>query len=301
MTQAQPITLDSFHVAGMAVHRVEEFVDSNVDPMAFFPDLTPEIVAKHLHWIAPNFWNAARNTIAFTFQTWVLKSADHTVLVDTCNGNHKPRPYFPNADQLNTPYLERLKSAGCSPEDVDFVLCTHMHIDHVGWNTRLQDGRWVPTFPNAKYLFSRKEYEQYLPENYVDGKAPIFADVFEDSVLPVIVAGQGEIVEGRHEVTGEVTIDPAPGHTPGHYIVRASSRDETALFVGDAIHNPIQIAEPQLSTSFCVDGKMAADSRRRILEECAEYGHLLVPTHFEAPYIGHVRKDAEGFRFLPGR
>ena len=133
-------------------------------------------------------------------QTWVLKTKHHTILIDTCNGNHKPRPYFPAADQLNTPYLERLKAAGCTPEDVDFVLCTHMHIDHVGWNTRLDNGRWVPTFPNAKYLFSRKEYEQYLPENYVDGKPPIFVDVFEDSVLPVIAAGQAQMVDGRYEV-----------------------------------------------------------------------------------------------------
>jgi glyoxylase-like metal-dependent hydrolase (beta-lactamase superfamily II) len=293
--------MDSFSVADLTVHRVEEFVDSNVDPMAFFPGLTPEIVQKHLHWIAPNFWDAGRNTIAFTFQTWVLKTPHHTILVDTCNGNHKTREYFPQAHQLNTPYLERLKAAGCSPEDVDFVLCTHMHIDHVGWNTRLENGRWVPTFPNAKYLFSRKEYEQYLPENYIDGKPPIFADVFEDSVLPVIAAGQGQIVEGRHEVNGSVTIDPAPGHTPGHYIVRAGSREEMALFVGDAIHNPIQIAEPQLSTSYCVDPQMAVQSRLRILEDCAEHGRLLAPTHFKPPYIGHVRRDGTAFRFVPGR
>jgi len=293
--------MNCFSVSDIAVHRVEEFTDSNVDPMAFFPDLTPEIVKRHLHWIAPLFWDAERNTIAFTFQTWVLKTKHHTIVVDTCNGNHKPRPYFPQADQLNTPYLERLKSAGCSPEDVDFVLCTHMHIDHVGWNTRLENGRWVPTFPNAKYLFARKEYEQYLPENYIDGKAPIFADVFEDSVLPVIAAGQAQIVDGGYEVNDSVAIDPAPGHTPGHYIVRAGSREDTALFVGDAIHNPIQIAEPQLSTSFCVNPKMAAQSRQRILEDCAEHGYLLAPTHFKPPYIGHVRRDGSTFRFEPGR
>jgi glyoxylase-like metal-dependent hydrolase (beta-lactamase superfamily II) len=292
--------MDSFSVANLTVHRVEELIDSNVDAMSFFPLLTPEIVQKHLHWLAPQFWNAARNTFAFVFQTWVLKTPHHTILVDTCNGNHKPRPNVPHADQLNTPYLERLKAAKCSPEDVDFVLCTHMHVDHVGWNTRLENGRWVPTFPRAKYLFSRKEYEQYLPENYIDGKPPIFADVFEDSVLPVIQAGQGQLVDGRHELNDLITIDPAPGHTPGHYIVRAGSREETALFVGDAIHNPIQIAEPQLSTSFCTDGELAAQSRVRILEDCAEHGHLLVPTHFEAPYVGHVLRDGQGFRFVPG-
>jgi glyoxylase-like metal-dependent hydrolase (beta-lactamase superfamily II) len=293
--------MNCFNVSDLTVQRVEEFVDPNCDPLAFLPELTAETVAKHLHWMAPQFWDAARNMISLTMQTWVVKSKHHTILIDTCNGNHKPRPYFPAADQLNTPYLERLKEAGCSPEDVDFVLCTHMHVDHVGWNTRLEDGRWVPTFPNARYLFSRKEYEQYLPENYVDGKAPLFSDVFEDSVLPVIAAGQADMVEGRHEVNGSVVIEPAPGHTPGHYIVRAGSRGETALFVGDAIHHPIQIAEPQLSTAFCTDGKLAARTRVGILEDCAEHGYLLVPTHFDPPYIGHVQKDGRGFRFVPGR
>jgi glyoxylase-like metal-dependent hydrolase (beta-lactamase superfamily II) len=293
--------MDCFTVADLTVHRVEEFVDPNCDPMAFLPGLTPEMVAKHLPALAPQFWDAARNMIALTMQTWVLKTRHHTILVDTCNGNHKPRPYFPAADQLNTPYLARLQAAGCAPADVDFVLCTHMHIDHVGWNTRLDNGRWVPTFPNAKYLFARKEYEQYLPENFVDGKPPIFSDVFEDSVLPVIAAGQAQMVDGCFEVNESVTIDPAPGHTPGHYMVRAGSAGNTALFVGDAIHHPIQILEPQLSTAFCTDGAMAAATRTHILEECAELGHLLAPTHFAPPYLGHVRREGHAFRFVPGR
>ena len=176
-----------------------------------------------------------------------------------------------------------------------------MHIDHVGWNTRLENGRWVPTFPNAKYLFAQKEYDQYLPENYVDGKPPMFADVFEDSVLPVIAAGLAQIVDGQYQVNDAVTIVPAPGHTPGHYIARASARGETVLFVGDAIHHPIQIAEPQLSTAFCSDRALAARSRIQILEDCAEHGHLLAPTHFDPPYIGRVRRESNTFRFLPGR
>ena len=293
--------MNCFTLADFTVHRVEEFVDPNCDPMAFFPDLTKEIVARNLSWMAPQFWNAQRNTISLTMQTWVLKTRHHTILVDTCNGNHKPRPYFPVADQLNTPYLKRLAAAGYRPEDVDFVLCTHMHIDHVGWNTRLENGRWVPTFPNAKYLFARKEYEQYLPENCVDGKAPVFPGVFEDSVLPVIEAGQAQMVESRYEVNDSIVIEAAPGHTPGHYMVRAGSPGDLALFVGDAFHNPIQIAEPQLSTSLCTDGKQAARTRTQILEDCAEHGHLLVPTHFDPPHIGHIRRQAQAFRFIPGR
>ncbi len=291
----------NFAVADIEVNRVEEFVDPNCDPMTFFPTLTPEIVARNLDWMAPQFWDTARNMISLTMQTWVLKTRHHTVLVDTCNGNHKPRSYFPAADMLNTPYLERLSSVGVKPEEVDFVFCTHMHIDHVGWNTRLENGNWVPTFPKAKYLFAQKEYAQYLPENYIDGKAPMFVDVFEDSVLPVIAAGQAQMVAGGYQLNDRLTIEPAPGHTPGHYIVRAGTSDDTALFVGDAIHHPIQIAEPHLSTAYCIDQKLAAQSRTRILEDCVEHGHLLVPTHFDPPYIGHVRRGVQGFQFVPGR
>jgi glyoxylase-like metal-dependent hydrolase (beta-lactamase superfamily II) len=293
--------MNSFDLAGISVHRVEEFTDATCDALTFFPDLTVDLVNKHAAWLVPQFYEASNNTIRLVFQTWVLKTKHHTILIDTCNGNHKPRPYFPAADQLNTPYLERMKAAGCAPEDVDFVMCTHMHIDHVGWNTRLESGRWVPTFPKAKYLFAQAEYDQYLPENYVDGKPPMFADVFEDSVLPVIQAGQAQLVDGRYELNDAITIDPAPGHTPGHYIVRAGAPGEIGLFVGDAIHNPIQIAEPQISTAFCSDKALAAETRRRILEEAAEHGHLLVPTHFDPPYIGHVKRNGSGFRFLPGR
>jgi glyoxylase-like metal-dependent hydrolase (beta-lactamase superfamily II) len=293
--------MNSFTLADIAVNRVEEFTDPACDALAFFPDLTPDLVQKHADWLVPQFYDATRNTIRLVMQTWVLRTKHHTILIDTCNGNHKPRPYFPLADQLNTPYLEHLKAAGAAPEDVDFVMCTHMHIDHVGWNTRLDDGRWVPTFPRAKYLFAQTEYEQFLPQNYVDGKPPIFADVFEDSVLPVIEAGQAQMVAGRYELNDRITIDPAPGHTPGHYIVRAGRPGELGLFVGDAIHNPIQIAEPQISTAFCADKALAAKSRLRILEDCAEHGHLLVPTHFDPPYIGHVQRRGAGFHFVPGR
>jgi glyoxylase-like metal-dependent hydrolase (beta-lactamase superfamily II) len=293
--------MNSFSVSNLKVHRIEEVVDTNCNPLEFYPELTPEIIEKHVHWMAPRFYDTEKKAISITMQTWLIQSEHHNIIVDTCNGNHKSRPYFAVVDQLNTPYLDLLKAAGCAPEDIDFVCCTHMHVDHVGWNTRLENGRWVPTFPKAKYLFAQAEYDQYLPENYIDGKPPIFMDVFEDSVLPVIAAGQAQMVTGQHAVNESIMIDPAPGHTPGHYIVRAGKQDDLALFIGDAIHNPIQIAEPQLSTAFCTDGKLAAQSRIRILEDCAEHGHLLVPTHFAPPHIGHVKRDAHGFHFLPGR
>jgi glyoxylase-like metal-dependent hydrolase (beta-lactamase superfamily II) len=295
--------MDSFALAGCTVHRVEEFVDSHWEAQVFFPELTADAIARNLHWLAPQFWiSGPPARIRIWMQTWVLKTPHHTILIDTCNGNHKHRPYFELAHELDTPYLERLAAAGVRPDEVDFVMCTHMHIDHVGWNTRLENGRWVPTFPNAKYLFSRTEYEQFLPENYVGGKPPIFADVFEDSVLPVLQAGLGQLVDGRYELNDLIAMEPAPGHTPGHMIVRAGRAGDVALFVGDALHNPIQIAEPQISTAFCTDPRLAAESRLRILEDCAEHNHLLVPTHFDPPHIGRIRRHPGGaFGLLPGR
>ncbi len=292
--------MNSFSVGNLKVHRIEEFVDSGFNPFEFFPLLTEEMVQKHLHWLAPRFYDTTKRTIALTFQSWLIQTEHHNILVDTCNGNDKERPLFPTAHHLQTPYLELMKKAGCAPEDIDFVCCTHMHIDHVGWNTRLENGRWVPTFPKAKYLFSQAEYDQYLPQNFVDGKPPLFMEVFEDSVLPVIAAGQAQMVEGCYQVNDSVMIEPAPGHTPGHYIVRGGSKDDQALFIGDAIHHPVQIVEPQLSTAFCTDPALATQSRTRILEDCSEHGHLLVPIHFVDPYVGHVKKEAGSFRFIPG-
>jgi glyoxylase-like metal-dependent hydrolase (beta-lactamase superfamily II) len=171
-------------------------------------------------------------------------------------------------------------------------MCTHLHADHVGWNTVLRDGRWVPTFPNARYLFSRVEYEHWSAH---PDPNPIRRNAFLDSVLPVVEAGRAEMIEDGHEVDGALTVELAPGHTPGNVHIRLASRGSEAVFSGDVIHHPIQVYRPDWSTVACVDPAASAASRRRLLETCSERGALLLPAHFPEPHGARVRAAGDSF------
>jgi glyoxylase-like metal-dependent hydrolase (beta-lactamase superfamily II) len=290
--------MDRFRIGAIEVSRVEE-QRIHFDASMFFPDLTRETAARHAEWLAP-FFDIDGHRMPCVFQSWVLRHDGATILIDTCIGNDKERPDFADAHRLRTPYLERLAAAGVTPADVDVVCCTHMHVDHVGWNTRLDNGRWVPTFPNATYLFSGEEYARYAPEHRRPDAPPPFLDIFDDSVLPVIESGQALMVSGTHEVNDVLTVDPAPGHTPGHIALRVSQGGSTAVFLGDIMHNPVQVAEPDLNSSFCELPDLARATRRGILDRAAEGNHLLVPGHFVEPHVGRVARQGSSFRFLPG-
>ena len=197
----------------------------------------------------------------------------------------------------NAPFIEELANVGVHPEEVDFVLCTHLHVDHVGWNTKLVDGRWVPTFPNAKYIFSRNEYELW-ESRHENGAAVPVPLVYEDSVLPIVEAGQAIIVEDTHQIDDGMWLEPAPGHTPGHVMLNLKSREETALMSGDAIHHPIQLIRPEWSSRACEDPHMSAVSRTKMLERVADTNTLLCPAHFGSPTMGHVISHPNGgFRY----
>jgi glyoxylase-like metal-dependent hydrolase (beta-lactamase superfamily II) len=289
--------MDHFCVGPLEVSRVEE-TRTQFDAGMFYPDLPRDTPPRYASWLAPYF-DIAAHSFPCVFQSFVVRHGKTTILIDTCFGNDKERPDFQLGHRLNNPYLDRLHAANCRPEDVDIVLCTHFHVDHVGWNTRLDNGRWVPTFPNARYIFSREEYSRFAPENRA-GEPPPFLDIFEDSVLPVIQSGQAEFVSGEQAVHELLTVFPAPGHTPGHIAIRAARGKDTGIFLGDVIHNPIQIAEPDLNSSFCELGPEARISRRKILDEAAEYNQLLIPGHFCAPHVGRVRAAGNGFVFRGG-
>jgi glyoxylase-like metal-dependent hydrolase (beta-lactamase superfamily II) len=264
----------------------------------FYPDLARDTPERYASWLAPYF-NIHEHSFPCIFQSFVVRHGKTTILIDTCFGNDKERPDFTLAHRLNNPYLDRLRAAGCTPEDVDIVLCTHFHVDHTGWNTRLDNGRWVPTFPNARYIFSREEYARFAPENRTS-EPPPFLDIFEDSVLPVIQAGQAEFISGEQQVHDLVTVFPTPGHTPGHVSIRAARGDDTAIFLGDVIHNPIQMALPDLNSAFCEDPSVARATRRKLLDEAADQNQLLVPGHFCSPHIGRVKRAGDAFVFCGG-
>jgi glyoxylase-like metal-dependent hydrolase (beta-lactamase superfamily II) len=288
--------MDHFCLGPLEISRVEE-KRTQFDAGMFYPDLAPGEATRYA-WLGEHF-DVEEHSFPCIFQSFVVRHRKTTILIDTCFGNDKERPDFDLGHRLNNPYLERLCAANCRPEDVDIVLCTHFHVDHVGWNTRLENGRWVPTFPNARYIFSCEEYARFAPENR-RSEPPPFLDIFEDSVLPVIQSGQAEFVSGEREIHELIAIFPTPGHTPGHIGIRAGRGADTGIFLGDVIHNPIQIALPDLNSSFCEDGPQARVTRRKLLEEAAEYDQLLIPGHFRAPHVGRVKAAGTGFAFRGG-
>jgi glyoxylase-like metal-dependent hydrolase (beta-lactamase superfamily II) len=284
--------MDRLTVGEATLFRVEEMVDTSFTGRGFFPAFDPEVLRPHLDWLVPRYYIAERDALVFSMHSWVVKTGRHTVVIDTCVGNDKDRMPRAHWHALQTPFLDRLRASGTAPEDVDYVMCTHMHADHVGWNTRLVDGRWVPTFPKARYLFSRIEYEHWMAH---PDPNPIRRNAIHDSVLPIVEAGRADMIEDGHEVDGAFTVELAPGHTPGNIHIRLASRGAEAMFGGDVIHHPIQVYRPDWSTVACLDPAASAVSRRRLLETCSERGALLLPAHFPAPYGARVRAAGDGF------
>jgi glyoxylase-like metal-dependent hydrolase (beta-lactamase superfamily II) len=276
--------------------RIEEMYAADWDAPAFFPDWRPELVQEHLGWMAPDHFDPAKNCLKLSIHSWLIRLDGRTILVDTCIGNHKPRPARPKWHLMETRYLQRLADAGIRPEQIDLVMCTHLHADHVGWNTRLENGRWVPTFPNARYLFSKADYDHYLALDR-DPAKPVNHGSFRDSVLPVVEAGLAQMVTGAHAVDEHLSLEPAPGHTPGTVVVKLASRGQSALLCGDVLHHAIQVHYPRWNSFVCADAEQARASRRHVLEDCSGSGALLLPTHFGAPFT--CRIEAKGGGFLP--
>jgi glyoxylase-like metal-dependent hydrolase (beta-lactamase superfamily II) len=295
----------TWSIGEVSVTRVEEQLGfASFPPDQYLDGFERAVLERHLAWLVPDHYSPAHNRLVSSVHSWLIRTPRHTILLDCCAGNHKKRPGFARFHQLETPYLARLRAAGAAPEDIDIVLCTHLHSDHVGWNTMLRDGRWVPTFPNARYLFSRTENEIGDPRRNAKAAAdPQRCNAYHDSVLPVIEAGQATLLDGEHAIDDAMLIEPAPGHTPGHIVLKLTDRGERALFCGDAIHHPLQVYMPQWNSRFCELPSEARATRRRLLEHCAEEGALLFPIHFGAPHVAAIARagDAFSLRFVAGR
>ncbi|MBE0621775.1 MAG: MBL fold metallo-hydrolase, partial [Burkholderiales bacterium] len=235
-----------WQVGKVRITRVAELGGEPFPSTFMFPASSPELVQRHA-WLKPHFAHADGRLFG-SIHSFVIESGQRRIIVDTCVGNDKPRS-IKAWSMLQGPFLEHLAEAGFPPESIDTVMCTHLHVDHVGWNTRLAEGRWVPTFPNARYLFGRREWEHWTSEaaEHRDG------DVMGDSVRPIIDAGLAELVDMNHVLTPEVRLEPTPGHTPGHVSVRISSQGAEAVITGDLMHHPLQCAEPDLANNFDVD------------------------------------------------
>lgn len=261
----------------------------------FFPDFDREALAPHEGWLCPTHYDNESGHIPMPVHSWLLRVGDKNVLIDTCLGNNKTRPDKPEMHLLNNRYLERMTGLGVRPEEIDYVLCTHLHVDHVGWNTRLEHGRWVPTFPNARYVVSKTEYECAKRDAEDPQGSAFLRQVFEDLIYPVVETGKAALIDGSQTLLDGVTLQPAPGHSPGHLRIELRSGGDLGFFVGDILHSPIQVPLWKWSTRYCSDRVMAAQSRRQVLEDCVAENALLIPCHFETPYVGRIKEAGNTF------
>jgi glyoxylase-like metal-dependent hydrolase (beta-lactamase superfamily II) len=281
-----------WRVGEVEVFSIPEVVSFNDDINVLLPNATPELVLKY-PWLQPNYATPEGRMI-INFQGFVVKAGGRNIIVDTCIGADRQREYdvFCN---LKSDYMEDLKSIGVTPDNVDTVLCTHLHFDHVGWNAQRLNDRWVPTFPKARYLFGRIEYEHWMGLYRTKGYHDLLH--VEECVMPIIEAGLVDLIEMEHRINEEISLEPTPGHTPGHVSVRIRSRGEQAIITGDMLHTPLQIAVPDWIGNFDMDRALAAQQRARFVKASADKPLLVIGSHFPQPTAGHIVSDGDSWRF----
>lgn len=275
-------------IGDVEIWRILEIHGPFMAPEELFPTAGPD-VARIIAETTPHSLCPESGRLILPIQGFLLKTPHHTILVDSCVGNHKTIPGRPDWHQRDSGrFMAALAAAGMDVADVDYVLCTHLHTDHVGWNTRLEDGRWVPTFPNARYLMPMADEAEHRERA---------SDLYAESVLPVIETGQADMVEAGHRIGDHVTLIPTPGHTPGHVSVEIRSGDRMALITGDALHTTAQCRHPEWHFKFDSDPERAVVSRKHFLADAAEAGCVVLGNHFVLPSLGRVVAKGGGFRW----
>jgi glyoxylase-like metal-dependent hydrolase (beta-lactamase superfamily II) len=286
-------------IGAFKISPIVELVLENGELSRLLPDATPEAL-KSLPWLSPAFVTAAGHLILIV-QSFVIETPDQRILVDTGIGNGKTSPAFPLFHRLQTNFLERLEEAGYPAASIDTIVFTHLHVDHVGWNTILIDGSWVPTFPKARHLFVKKEYHHLLaeveearrnPESRRRHQIPIY----EESVQPIVQAGLVDFVDDGEEIATGLTLIPSPGHTPAHVSIRLSSSGETALITGDFVYHPCQLAHPQWSSPADFDREQSTRTRQSLFSELATSNTLVIGTHWPVGVAGCVKRHGDAFR-----
>jgi glyoxylase-like metal-dependent hydrolase (beta-lactamase superfamily II) len=281
------------HLGPVSLARVVEIPRSTYPTAQMLPDSTPAAIGRHMDWLRPHFWDDATGDLGSRIQTYVVRTPEHTVLIDTGVGNDKIRAHNPLWNRRRGSFLDDLRTVGVTPEQVDYVLCTHLHVDHVGWNTRQVDGRWVPTFPRARYVMCGEEWQFWKYEHEAGREEH---GSIADSVVPVVDAGQAVLVDDDHAIDEFLRFEPSRGHTPGHVSVRLSTPAGQAVFSGDLMHRTVQVAEPGWSSCFCHDPGRAARTRREFVDRHADSGTLILPAHF--PHPGYIVRADGGYRFV---
>ena len=253
------------------------------------PQATPQ-EAQKMPWLVPHYANA-EGRLRLNVQSWIVETPTNRIIVDTCIGNDKTNRSVPAWNELNKPFLNDLAAAGYPAETIDTVICTHLHIDHVGWNTKLVDGKWVPTFTNARYLFGKTEYDHWAahsPEG--EHKA-----VFEDSVQPIVDAGYADLIGSDHRIGDEVSLIATPGHSPGHMSILVTSGGQQALLTGDVAHHPCQMAHLDWSSTADSDPVQSIEARKMLFSRFADTPTLVFGGHYDP---GHIVRDGDAFRLI---
>jgi glyoxylase-like metal-dependent hydrolase (beta-lactamase superfamily II) len=254
------------------------------------PQATPEAI-QAMPWLVPAY-ATPEGRLRMTIQSWIVETPTHRIIVDTCIGNGKQDRSVPVWNGLDKPFLNDLATAGTPAEAIDTVLCTHLHVDHVGWNTKLVDGRWAPTFANARYVFGKTEYDHWAAHS----SKGEYKAVFEDSVQPIVAAGLADLVTSDHRIGDEVSLIPTPGHSPGHMSVLIRSDGAEALLTGDVAHHPCQMARLDWSSTADFDPVQSIEARKMLFSRFADTPTLVFGGHFDP---GHLVRDGQAFRLIP--
>ena len=279
---------NQWEIGDVKITRILE--GESAGPMFLLPDATKENI-QAMPWLKPHFADEDGNCI-ISIHALVLDTPTKTIVVDTCLGNDKERA-IKSWGHLQTRFIEDITNAGYPPESIDMVLCTHLHTDHVGWNTQLVDGKWVPTFKNAEYIFGQEEWKYTADQR----SNPMYNEFIVDSIQPVIDAGLVRFVDVNEQICNEVKLEPTPGHTPGHVSVRIESKGEKAVITGDFLHHPCQMEEPYWECSADWNTPMAQKTRVESLAKFADEGLLVFGTHFATPSAGKVIRKGKHFQF----
>jgi glyoxylase-like metal-dependent hydrolase (beta-lactamase superfamily II) len=287
----------SWSIGDIRVTRLIEYYGPTHDPATTFPEFDRARFERHVTGLPPGDWLPRIGRLVIAVQIWIVFAGENVILVDTGVGNHKPRPAA-RMNRLNTLVPHWLAAAGVTPEAVTHVAMTHLHNDHMGWNTVLEDGAFVPTFPNAQYLVPRQDFA-YFKDLLDRGDAP--DPSLEDSLLPVFESGLVRFIDRQPVIAGVLEVQRAAGHTPGHTIYWIESNGMRGVFCGDVFHHPIQICEPDWNTAFCVSPREARAVRHALLDSAAASGALVMPCHFPPPGAGYIRRTGDGYRFEPAQ
>jgi len=273
----------------ITINRILELEAPYVRPLELFDEALPEAVEPHRHWLEPKALDPQTGRIILPVQSYLLRTRHHTILIDTCIGCRKTYDGQPEwKDRRDETWLRNLAAAGAGPGDIDYVFCTHLHSDHCGWNTRLVDGRWIPTFPKAKYVFARDEYQAMESENSL---------IFVENVQPILEAKQAVLVDLDYALDDEIWLEPTVGHSVGHVAIHLKSGRHHAAMCGDLIHSPLQLAEPGWSLNSDYDLAASAETRKKFLNAHCESDSLVLTAHFPSPSIGHIVKRGNDYDF----